>query len=191
MPMPSAAKEVRRLAAAFEPCPRPADLAQAMMDLGATVCRPKQPRCEDCPWCRDCAGRSAGIAAELPRRAPKAKRPLRQAVAFLLTRPDGAILFRRRPSNGLLGGLHELPTSDWRTGPLDRAAALEAAPASLDWRFHQRPVRHVFTHFTLDLELAEASTSRPPDGLWQAADNLDQLALPTLVKKLLRHAGRL
>ncbi|MEZ5934372.1 MAG: A/G-specific adenine glycosylase [Alphaproteobacteria bacterium] len=190
-PMPKAANEVRRLAAAFEPCPRPADLAQAIMDLGATVCRPRQPACNDCPWFEDCAGRQGGIAETLPRRAPKAKHPLRQAVAFLLTRPDGAILFRRRPSNGLLGGLHELPTSDWRPAPLDRHAALEEAPAALDWRFHERPVRHVFTHFTLDIELAEASTTSPPDGLWQAPAALHELALPTLVRKLLRQAGRL
>jgi A/G-specific adenine glycosylase len=190
-PIPRATRAVRRLAAAFEPCPRPADLAQALMDLGAAICRPKLPACGGCPWHGNCAARLAGSAEALPGRAPKAKRPLRQAVAFLLTRPDGAILFRRRPFDGLLGGLHELPTSDWRPAPLDRAAALEEAPAALGWRFHARPVRHVFTHFILDLELAEASTSQPPDGLWQPPGDLHELALPTLVKKLLRRAGRL
>ncbi|MGI9508965.1 MAG: A/G-specific adenine glycosylase [Geminicoccaceae bacterium] len=190
-PMPHAAKRTRELAAAFEPCPRPADLAQAIMDLGATVCRPKQPGCERCPWHARCVGHQAGIAEALPKRAPKAKRPLRQGVAFLLTRSDGAILFRKRPSSGLLGGMHELPSSRWQSAPFDRETALEEAPSASAWRFHAEPVRHVFTHFTLDLDLAEASTDTPPEGLWQAPDALDELALPTLMKKLLRRAGRL
>ncbi|MEM8948840.1 MAG: A/G-specific adenine glycosylase [Pseudomonadota bacterium] len=188
-PMPKAANEARALAKAFEPCPRPSDLAQAIMDLGATVCRPRQPACDSCPWRTDCAGYRTGIAERLPTRAPKAKRPLRQGVAFLLTRPDGAILFRQRPPEGLLGGLHELPSSQWRPAPGDRDAALEEAPAQLSWRFHDQPVRHVFTHFALDLELAVASTDEPPEGLWQSPETLDQLALPTLMKKLLKQAG--
>ncbi len=188
-PMPKAANEARALAKAFEPCPRPADFAQAIMDLGALICRPRQPTCNHCPWQTGCAGHEKGIADKLPTRAPKAKRPLRQGVAFLLTRPDGAILFRQRPPDGLLGGLHELPSSQWRPAPGDRDAALKEAPAALRWRFHERPVRHVFTHFTLDLELAVASTDEPPEGLWQMPDALDQLALPTLMKKLLRQAG--
>ena len=190
-PMPRAANEVRRLAAAFEPCPRPADFAQALMDLGATVCRPRQPRCEHCPWKSGCMGQKAGIAGALPKRAPKVKRPLRQGVAFLLTRSDGAILFRRRPSSGLLGGMHELPSSRWQPAPFDREAALEEAPSRSAWRFHDRPVRHVFTHFALELELAEGMADATPRGLWQAPDRLDELALPTLMKKLLRHAGRM
>ncbi|MGI9417666.1 MAG: A/G-specific adenine glycosylase [Geminicoccaceae bacterium] len=191
-PMPRAAALVGSLATAFEPCPRPSDLAQAVMDLGALVCRPRQPNCLGCPWRRDCAGHRAGIAETLPKRAPKAKRPLRQGVAFLLARSDGAILFRRRPPDGLLGGLHELPTSRWQPAPLDREAALNEAPLAAEWRFHDRPIRHVFTHFTLDLDLAEATAAdAPPDGLWQAPDALGALALPTLVKKLLRKAGRM
>lgn len=190
-PMPKAAKEVRDLALAFEPCPRPADLAQAVMDLGATICRPKQPHCADCPWHGDCIAHREGTAETLPRRAPKAKRPLRQGVAFLLTRPDGAILIQRRPSEGLLGGLHELPSSDWRPAPLDRQAALEEAPARLDWRFHDQPVRHVFTHFTLELDLAEAEIDQPFEGSWQPPAALGELALPTLMKKLLRKGGKL
>ena len=190
-PMPKAANEVRALAMAFEPAERPADLAQAIMDLGAMVCRPKQPACESCPWQENCQGRLAGIAQALPKRAPKAKRPVRQGVAFLLSRPDGAILFRKRPPKGLLGGLHELPTSDWLPPPMDRDAAVAAAPAQLTWHFYERPVRHVFTHFTLELDLAEAETDEPPEGLWQSRNALDELALPTLVKKLLKRAGQM
>ncbi len=131
------------------------------------------------------------MAATLPRRVPKRERPLRQGVAFLLTRPDGAVLFQRRPSEGLLGGLHELPSSQWRLAPIDREAALMEAPAAARWRFHESKVRHVFTHFTLELDLAEASLDHPPDGLWQPAGTFGDLALPTVMKKLLRQAGRL
>lgn len=190
-PLPKGARQIKALAETFEPCPRPGDLAQALMDLGATVCRPSSPRCEVCPWRTACKGREAGLADQLPRRAPKAKRPLRQGVAFLLTRDDGAILFRKRPPDGLLGGLHELPSSSWLPAPLDRRSAIDEAPIAADWRFHERPVRHVFTHFTLDLELAEAEAEDPPDGLWLQPERFGQLALPTLMKKLLRQAGKL
>ena len=190
-PLPKAALDVKKRAAAFEPALRPADLAQALMDLGAMVCRPKQPRCDVCPWREACLGRQEGKAEALPRRAPKLKRPLRQAVAFLLTRPDGAILFRKRASHGLLGGLHELPSSEWRPAPIDRETALDEAPIRSNWRFHENSVRHVFTHFILDLELAYSATDDPPEGIWQPIDRLDELALPTLMKKLLRHAGKM
>jgi A/G-specific adenine glycosylase len=191
VPMPKATRDVKDLAMAFEPSREPQDFAQALMDLGATVCRPKQPRCEICPWQESCSGLEKGIAETLPKRAPKAKRPLRQAVAFLLSRPDGAILFRKRPPKGLLGGLHELPSSPWLPAPVDREAALDDAPARSTWRFREGPVRHVFTHFTLDLDLAEAVTDDPPDGIWQSPDRLDELALPTVMKKVLRHAGKM
>ncbi|MGI9493037.1 MAG: NUDIX domain-containing protein, partial [Geminicoccaceae bacterium] len=170
---------------------RPADTAQALMDLGATVCRPNAPLCDHCPWNEPCAARASGTASKLPNRAPKRQRPLRRGVAFLLARSDGAVLFRRRPTEGLLGGLHELPSSQWRPAPIDREAVLSEAPAKADWRFHRNKVRHVFTHFALELDLAEAIYDGPLDGLWQPADSFDQLALPSLMKKLLRQAGRL
>ncbi|MGI9449777.1 MAG: A/G-specific adenine glycosylase [Geminicoccaceae bacterium] len=190
-PLPKAAKELHKLAAQFEPVDRPADTAQALMDLGATVCRPKAPECDRCPWNTVCVARASGTASNLPNRTPKHQRPLRQGVAFLLARSDGAVLFRRRPTEGLLGGLHELPSSQWRPAPIDREAALNEAPAKVDWRFHRNKVRHVFTHFALELDLAEAIFDGPLDGLWQPADAFDRLALPSVMKKLLREAGRL
>jgi len=190
-PLPKAAKLLHELASEFEPVARPADTAQALMDLGATVCRPKTPDCDQCPWNAVCAARASGMMSELPKRAPKRQRPLRQGVAFLLTRSDGAVLFRRRPAEGLLGGLHELPSSQWRLAPIDRDAALDEAPAKAAWRFHRNKIRHVFTHFALELDLAEATFDGPLDGLWQPAGTFDQLALPTVMKKLLREAGNL
>jgi A/G-specific adenine glycosylase len=163
--------------------------AQALMDLGATVCRPLAPRCGGCPWRADCRARRTGMAEQLPRRAARVVRPVRRGLAFLLSRPDGAILFRRRAADGLLGGMHELPSSPWAAGPLDVADALRHAPAAADWRVRPTPVRHVFSHFVLELSLAEAATGAPPPGLWCRTDRLPELALPTVMKKLLRLAG--
>lgn len=187
-PLPKAARELEELARWFEPSMRPADTAQALMDLGAMVCRPRGPACSACPWSDACAAHAADIAPTLPKRASKPKRPLRQGVAFLLTRPDGAVLFRKRPSEGLLGGLHELPSSQWALAPINREAALAEAPVPADWRFHESKVRHVFTHFTLELDLAEATLDTPAPGLWQAPGTFGELALPTVMKKLLRMA---
>jgi A/G-specific adenine glycosylase len=117
---------------------------------------------------------------------------VRRGLAFLLTRSDGTILFRRRPPKGLLGGLHELPSSPWQEGPLDVGCALAHAPTQSAWRLHDSPVRHAFTHFVVELTLAEAELERdgllraPAAAIWCASDELERLALPTVMKKLLR-----
>jgi A/G-specific adenine glycosylase len=188
-PLPGALKALRARADALASLRRPGDVAQALMDLGATVCRPRRPRCEACPWQPACAARMAGDPERLPRRAARPARPVLRGITFLLTRGDGAILFRRRPPSGLLGGLHELPGSPWLAGPLRVAASLEHAPAAAAWRLAHEPVIHGFTHFILELTLAEASTARPPPGLWCPPQRLHELALPTVMKKLLRRAG--
>jgi A/G-specific adenine glycosylase len=188
-PLPRALRELQALADVLASQRRPGDLAQALMDLGATVCRPSSPRCAACPWQPACVARIAGNAERLPRRAARPKRPVLRGLAFLLTRRDGAILFRRRPESGLLGGLHELPGSPWVTGPLRVAASLEHAPAAAAWRLARAPATHTFTHFVLEVTLAEATTARPPPGLWCPPDRLHELALPTVMKKLLRQAG--
>ena len=193
-PLPGAAPRLRDLAGRLASRPRPADVAQALMDLGATVCRPRRPACLVCPWRAACRARAAGVAEELPRRAQRRERPLRRGLAFLLARPDGAILFRRRPPSGLLGGLHELPSSPWREGPLEVASALGHAPARSGWRVHPTPVRHGFTHFVLELTLAEArldpgvAIDAPGEAIWCAPTELERLALPTVMKKLLCRA---
>lgn len=188
-PLPGALKELQPLADMLASQRRPGDVAQALMDLGATVCRPRLPRCAVCPWQSACVARAAGTAERLPRRAARPERPVRRGIAFLLTRRDGAILFRRRPEKGLLGGLHELPGSPWLAGPLRVPSSLEHAPVAADWRLAREPVTHTFTHFVLQVTLAEASTAQPPPGLWCAPDRLHELALPTVMKKLLRTAG--
>jgi len=188
-PLPGAARCLTDLAGELARPERPGDVAQALMDLGATTCRPRAPRCERCPWQDDCRARRMGIAEQLPRRAVRAVRPVRRGLAFLLSQSDGGILFRKRAADGLLGGMHELPSSPWAAGPLDLADALRHAPVAADWRLRPAPVRHTFTHFVLELGLAEAATEAPPPGLWCRSDRLAELALPTVMKKLLRLAG--
>ena len=188
-PLPGAARCLTDLAGELARPERPGDVAQALMDLGATICRPRAPRCERCPWQDDCRARRMGIAEQLPRRAVRAVRPVRRGLAFLLSQSDGGILFRKRAADGLLGGMHELPSSPWAAGPLDLVDALRHAPVAADWRLRPAPVRHTFTHFVLELGLAEAATEVPPPGLWCRSDRLAELALPTVMKKLLRLAG--
>ena len=192
--LPDAASHLRGLAGRLAGTHRSGDVAQALMDLGATVCRPRRPACLVCPWHSACQAHLAGLAEQLPRRAAKRARPVRRGLAFLLARPDGAILFRRRPSGGLLGGLHELPSSPWQEGPLDIERALAYAPSAAAWRVHPTASRHAFTHFVLELALAEARMDHagPADDasgeIWCRPAELDRLALSTVMKKLLRVA---
>jgi A/G-specific adenine glycosylase len=188
-PLPAALGELRALARGLVPTERPGDVAQALMDLGSLVCTPARSDCAACPLAFACRARAAGIAATLPRRRERPVRPLRHGIAFLLRRADGAILFRRRPAEGLLGGMVELPTSPWQGAPPSLAEALAHAPARARWALRQGVVRHVFTHLTLDLALALGTADAAQDGLWCAEAELHRLALPTLTRKLLAHGG--
>ena len=165
------------------------DFAQAMMELGATVCQPKRPRCGLCPLAGDCRARALGHAEALPRRAPKRARPTRRGVAFWLTRPDGAVLLRRRPESGLLGGMMEVPSTEWREAGWTPAEALASAPLAADWRALPGLVRHGFTHFRLELEVwAGATSGGAAEGRWILPADLAAAALPTVMRKVARHA---
>jgi A/G-specific adenine glycosylase len=174
------------LAAALVPERRAGDFAQALMDLGAGICTPRRPRCVLCPWRDCCAAARAGIADELPARVEKPERPVRHGVAFWLTRGDGAVLLRRRPAQGLLGGMTEVPSTPWRSEPWRLDEAVDFAPVSADWARLTGTVRHGFTHFRLELVIV-AGTGEA-DGLWSRVDRLGEHALPTLMKKVARHA---
>jgi len=187
-PLPAARAELRRLAATLTPRARPGDFAQAMMDLGAGLCTPRAPDCRRCPVAAACAGRAAGIAAELPRRAPRKPRPLRHGVAFWTVRPDGAVLLRRRRERGLLGGMMEVPSTEWRRRPWGEAEARAAAPVAADWRALPGVVDHGFTHFRLRLTVLAGRADDRAAGLWCPPDRLSEHALPTLMKKVVRHA---
>ncbi|MCB1391587.1 MAG: NUDIX domain-containing protein, partial [Rhodobacteraceae bacterium] len=159
--------------------------AQAMMDLGATVCTPRNPRCGDCPVEPFCEASALGIAADLPRKAPKAPKPLRRGIAYVAVRDDGAPLLETRPPRGLLGGMPGWPGSDWTDAPVP------APPLSADWRVLAGFVRHTFTHFHLELTVACAqvpSGTVPECGTFRPG--FDPAALPTLMRKVWDHAAR-
>jgi A/G-specific adenine glycosylase len=196
-PLPGCKPVLRDLAAALTPDVRAGDHAQAVMDLGATLCTPRSPACGLCPWRDGCAGRRAGLAEALPARAPKKARPTRHGVAFWIQRRDGALLLRQRPAVGLLGGMMEVPCSPWieraeGDPPPDPAARVAAdAPLPLtDWHAVPGVVAHTFTHFHLDLTVIMARVGANPRvrGIWVPLDRLKEHALPTVMKKVVHHA---
>jgi A/G-specific adenine glycosylase len=187
-PLPGVKPRLRALAAALVPDKRAGDFAQGLMDLGAVICTPRRPRCVLCPWRGDCAAAAAGIAETLPTQAEKPERPLRHGVAFWLCRGDGAVLLRRRPEKGLLGGMIELPSTPWRAAPWSESEAIAAAPAAVAWAVLPGTVQHGFTHFRLELALLAGTTTEPIAGIWATPAEFKDYALPTLTKKLVSHA---
>jgi A/G-specific adenine glycosylase len=153
VPLPEAKAELTRLAAALTPAIRPGCYAQAVMDLGATICTPRRPACGLCPWRAPCRARADGVQADLPRRLAKAAKPVRRGQVWIARRKDGAWLLETRPARGLLGGMLGWPGSDW-----DGAGG--PAPLAADWR-EAGEVRHTFTHFHLALTVMVAEV---PDG---------------------------
>ncbi len=189
-PLPAAKPELHALAAEITPAARAGDYAQAIMDLGATICTPRNPRCMLCPWAPPCQARAAGTAESLPARAAKSARPTRYGVAFWARRGDGAVLLRRRPEKGLLGGMMEIPSTDWRATRWSLAEARGAAPVAGRWRLLDGTVAHVFTHFALELAVATAEipANGDADGVWCLPGRLSDYALPTVMKKVAKHA---
>lgn len=188
-PLPAAKTEIKARAADLVPAGRPGDFAQAMMDLGAMVCTPKSPACALCPWADVCRARALGIAEDLPVKPPKAEKPKRRGVAFVAVREDGAVLTRQRPPRGLLGGMTEVPGSDWIEGV---ATSDATPPLAADWKDLPGVVRHVFTHFALELDVRRAdvdSAIAPLGHAWIGRADLADAAFPTVMRKVLGHAG--
>jgi A/G-specific adenine glycosylase len=190
--LPAAKPEIQRLAQALAPAARGGDFAQALMDLGATICTPKKPACALCPWIEPCAARVRGDAERFPLKAPKREGRLRRGAAFVAVRADGFVLVRSRPPKGLLGGMTEVPTTAW-SHDFDEADALDDAPFSrAKWRRVPGVVTHVFTHFPLELAVyigRVPATARAPDGMrWVALAELPGEAFPNLMRKVLAHA---
>ncbi len=180
VPLPAAKPELTAHAAALTPAHRPGDYAQAVMDLGATICTPRNPACGLCPWRAPCAARAAGIAAELPRKTPKKPKPVRLGIAYLARRADGAWLLERRPDSGLLGGMLGWPGSVWGDAPA------ETPPLDADWRDPGAEVRHTFTHFHLRLALRVADvpmTAAPAAGRFVPPAEFRPASLPTVMRK--------
>ncbi len=189
-PLPAAKKEISDFVAAILPKQRPGDFAQAMMDLGATVCTPRSPRCLICPLARFCCAASAGNPLEFPKKPAKKARPFKRGAVFVLRRADGAVLARRRPARGLLGGMTEFFGTDWREGRGEdwAEAALASAPCTrANWRLAGE-IDHVFTHFALKLSVfvaaAPADFAAPETGFWIAAQDLSAAALPSVMRKV-------
>jgi A/G-specific adenine glycosylase len=197
--LPAAKPEIRQLAERLRPPQRPGDFAQAMMDLGATICTPKNPACALCPFLDGCAARRRGDPETFPRKAKKREGALRRGAAFVALRADGHLLVRTRPARGLLGGMTEVPTTEF-LADFDEASALGAAPSlgagqgvcATRWRRLPGVVTHVFTHFPLELLVFRAevpATTAAPGGMrWIAAAEVGGAAFPSLMRKVLAHA---
>jgi A/G-specific adenine glycosylase len=189
--LPAAKPRIRTLAEQLTPQRRAGDFAQAMMDLGATICTPKNPACVLCPWMESCAARSRGDQESFPRKAEKKTGALRRGAAFVVVRADGFILARTRPEKGLLGGMTEVPTTEW-TRAFDETAALDGAPLKAKWRRLPGVVTHTFTHFPLELTIYTArvpARMRAPHGMrWTALAGLAGEALPNVMRKVVAHA---
>ena len=188
--LPAAKPRIRALAEQLTPARRAGDFAQAMMDLGATICTPKKPACVLCPWREPCAARVRGDQESFPRKAEKKTGALRRGAAFVVLRDDH-ILLRTRPEKGLLGGMTEVPTTEW-SKDFDGSSAAGAPFRNATWRRIPGHVDHVFTHFPLQLIVHAAKVSkatRAPDGMrWTSLDALDAEALPNVMRKVIAHA---
>ena len=182
--LPQSKPRIRALAQALVPRKRAGDFAQAMMDLGATICTPKSPACQDCPWADECVGRAKGIAAQLPRKAAKAKIPTRHAHIYWVTDGNRAVLVRQRAMKGLLAGMTEFPSSDWIEGKAKFAPPFDAA-----WKRLRGVVEHTFTHFNFEMTIWATQTETPAlGGRFVHVDALEGEALPSVMRKVAAHA---
>jgi A/G-specific adenine glycosylase len=189
-PLPAARQEIFKFVGKILWEDRPGDFAQAMMDLGATICAPRAPNCLICPLAPFCAAKTLK-PQDYPKKPPKKARPFRRGAAFVLRRADGALLARRRPERGLLGGMTEFFGSDWREGRGEDWSARRGRASvpceQADWR-QVGEVDHVFTHFALRLSVfiadAPPGFSPPEGGFWLAADELHAAAFPSVMRKV-------
>ena len=188
-PMPKAKAELHVLGMALVPH-RAGDFAQALMDLGSAICTPRRPACPNCPLMEACAALKRGIQEQLPVKAPKVARPLKRGAAFVVTDRSGAVLLCKRPDKGLLASMLEPPQGPWTEDFPSRTQALKQAPFEAEWMKRPGLVRHGFTHFELEIEVYAASLSKRPalKGHWVAQDELREVELPTVMRKIVEHA---
>lgn len=195
--LPGAKREIKRLAETLTPQRRAGDFAQAMMDLGASLCSPKKPSCLMCPLQQDCHAHALGIEEQLPVKLVKPDRPVRYGIAFLALSEDGRVLLRKRPEAGLLGGMLEVPSTDWGDDWLPVDQALIAQPVRADWWSVPGVVSHTFTHFRLELMVMRAIVApeasltfwaSPERCRWVPRRDLGSAALPSVMRKVIAHA---
>lgn len=184
-PLPAAKPELTELAAALTPKQRAGDYAQAVMDLGATICTPKNPSCAGCPWRSRCLAHKRGTMLGLPKKTPKKPKPTRLGIVYIGRRSDGAYLMERRPDKGLLGGMLGWPGSEWNEAPQ------ECPPMVADWQEIPGEIRHTFTHFHLRLTVKTAPI-KPEQSLnstyFVDHDDFRPSDLPTVMRKAYDHA---
>ncbi len=187
-PLPKAKAELHALCSALVP-ERAGDFAQGLMDLGSAICTPKRPACGNCPWTDDCQARKRGIQEQLPVKAPKMARPLRRGAAFVARDKSGAVLLIKRPDKGLLASMLQPPLGPWTEKFPSISAALSQAPFAAKWNKRPGIVRHGFTHFELETEVYVAEVSKRPrfKGAWIAVEGLRDVALPTVMRKIVEH----
>lgn len=186
-PMPRAKPEIRREAGAIADPQRSGDYAQAIMDLGATICTPRKPDCAACCWQFACAAAQVGDMEHYPVKAPKKAKPVRHGTAWLVRR-EGQIWLRRRAETGLLGGMTEVPSSDW----IEAESGRLSLPFEAVW-VPRGVVRHIFTHFELRLDVREVEVAadwEPETGYWAEERALDAEALPSVMRKVLGSRGQ-
>lgn len=187
--LPKAKPAIRSHVAEMLDPARPGDFAQAMMDLGATICTPRRPQCTRCPLSEDCAAQAMGDPELFPVKAPKKQKPRRVGAAFVIVGRDGSVLLEKRPDEGLLGGMTQVPTTAW-SARKDGATDQSAAPVpNLDWQ-RCGTIDHVFTHFSLELTVWRTNHDTPPGTRqwWSAPADLKNEALPTVMKKVIECA---
>lgn len=188
-PLPGLRKQIQEEFTPLVPERRPGDFVQAMMDLGSGVCTPRNPGCDQCPWGSDCQAFKKGVAADLPKKAVKKEKPTRYGTVFWLEGDGGRVLLRRRPEKGLLGGMMEFPSTEWREQTWEKKEALKQAPMKAKWTVLPGTVRHTFTHFHLELTVLKARSRSyiPNKEVCSAPKDFSRHALPTVMKKIARH----
>ncbi|WP_058309345.1 A/G-specific adenine glycosylase [Shimia thalassica] len=181
-PLPAAKPELTALAESLTPLERAGDYAQAVMDLGATICTPRNPACGICPWRPACQARLAGTAVDLPKKTPKKPKPIRFGVVYITRRVDGALLLERRPDKGLLGGMLGWPGSEW----VEKEAPKHQAPIRAEWKTLNGEARHTFTHFHLRLTVKTALVPmerEPAVGHFLPLEDFSPTDIPTVMRK--------
>lgn len=187
-PLPKAKSEIKDLVAFAVPLNRPGDFAQATMDLGATICTPRRPKCLMCPVNDSCRALRQGDPEHYPVKAAKPEKPLRRGAAFVAIY-EGSIFLRKRAETGLLGGMAEVPSTGWNSRT-DGELVPTAAPFVAKWE-NSGSISHVFTHFTLELTVFRAEIERKPvenGGWWTPLEDIHTQALPTVMKKAIEAA---
>jgi A/G-specific adenine glycosylase len=186
-PLPASKPIFREAAAQFESAHRPGDFAQALMDLGSTVCTPRNPECAICPWADACASKGKADVESFPRKLVKKAKPIRFGVAFVHINDQG-VLVARREEKGLLGGMLEVPGTDWRTESWEDDVAMACAPVQGQSWQRTTAVRHIFTHFDLRLEVLVARSQSADNAQRVALADLDRSALPSVMMKVIKSA---